>query len=274
VVGGEKRSRTGAKTVILAGGLITGLGGGQMATPLSMFDIVEAFQKQKGCPVCLLIRRKVEQFIHAMLFEHIIRPHMHDAFRAGRGLCNTHAWQMSRFNGALLNIAVYYRGTINQLLTSLDEPGAAMPIRFGLGRLVGKGGPSSSVADRLEPTGSCVVCEARAEIQELHTRTIGQHISDSRLSDAYRQSLYGLCLPHFRLALRYTQTAADQRILVDIQRTLWEALMAELDEFKEMHDHRHTGEWMGMEGDSWLRALKAMAGEEGIFGIDPTADEI
>jgi len=77
-----------------------------------------------------------------------------------------------------------------------------------------------------------------------------------------------LCLPHFRMALRHTTNPADHRALVDVQRAVWEKLLDELDAFKEMHDHRHTGERMGGEGDSWLRALKGLAGEEGIFGID------
>lgn len=239
-----------------------------MVTPLIMFDIIEAFEKRAGCPVCLLIRRRVRQAMNTILFEHIVSPHVHEAFRAGRGLCNVHAWQISKFNGALLNISIFYRGALNQVLGMLDGSVPAVPARGGLARLGWAAGSSSPLADHLEPTGPCVACEARRESQELHVRTIGEHISDERLTTAYRSSAHGLCLPHFRMALRHTKNADDHRILVEVQRAAWEKLLDELDTFKAMHDYRHTGERMGSEGNSWLRALKSLAGEEGVFGLD------
>jgi len=241
-----------------------------MVTPLSLFDLAEAFAKP-GCPVCRLTKGNVEHYVYNLLFEGIIHPENHEAFRAGRGLCNAHAWLLTDFKGALLNTGIYYRGTISDLLKALDSPAASVArsgnaARRGLSRLVGGGKPSSALAARLEPIGPCVACKVRATSEELYTRTIGEQINDRRLAEPYRTS-EGVCLPHFRMALRHTQNAADERALVEIQRGIWEALIKELDEFKEMHDHRHTGEYMGEEGDSWLRALRAMAGEQGMFGM-------
>jgi hypothetical protein len=240
-----------------------------MTTPLSLFDLVEAFGKP-GCPVCRLTRKDVEGYLHSLLFEGFRFPENHERFRAGRGLCNAHAWQMAdSFKGALLNIGVYYRGAVKNAIQALEAPPAAAA-RSGLARLLGGGEPSSAVAASLEPTGPCVACEIRVTSEKLYTRTIGEHITDRRLADAYRAS-NGVCLPHFRTALRYAR-GAGERELVAIQRGIWEALIAELDEFKEMHDHRHTGEWMGEEGDSWLRALRSLAGEMGMFGVDDSLD--
>ncbi len=241
-----------------------------MSTPLSLFDLVEVFPKP-GCPVCRMTRKDVDQYLHSLLFEGFRFPENHERFRAGRGLCNSHAWQLAdSFRGAILNIGVFYRGAVNSLLKDLEKaPGAAA--RSGLSRLLGGSAePTSAKADRLEPTGPCVACEIRVTSEKLYTRTLGEHISDQRLADAYRAS-DGVCLPHFRTALRYAQGANEQQ-LIAIQRGIWEHLIADLDEFKEMHDHRHTGEWMGEEGDSWLRALRSMAGESGMFGVDDSLE--
>ena len=238
-----------------------------MTTPLSLFDLAEAFAKP-GCPVCRLTRHNVESNLHGLLFEGIIHPENHDAFRVSRGLCNSHAWLLADFKGALLNTAVYYRGALNDLLKDLDASSPAPAARSGLARLMGGGKPASAVADRLEPHGACMACKVRITSETMYTRTIGEHIQDERLAKAYRASQGGICLPHFRMALRHTPSPADERALVDIQRAIWESLRDELDLFKEMHEHHHTGEYMGEEGDSWLRVLRGMAGEQGMFGVD------
>ncbi|MBN2472547.1 MAG: hypothetical protein JXN59_17610 [Anaerolineae bacterium] len=246
-----------------------------MATPLSMIDLIESFRKP-GCPVCRITKKDVESFLHSMLFEGYKFPETHERFRAGRGLCNAHAWQMAEsFRGALLNIGLYYRGALNAMLRDLDGAGQpAAAARSGLSRFLSGGGggaPGSALADALEAPKSCVACEIRVTSEALYTRTIGEHISNPKLAEAYRAS-EGVCLPHLRMALR-AATPADQRVIIAIQRGIWEALLKDLDQFAEMHDHRHTGEYMGAEGDSWLRALRGMAGEDGMFGMDDRAEK-
>lgn len=246
-----------------------------MSTPLSMIDLTEAFSKD-GCPVCRMAKKDAEVYLHSLLFEGYRFPENHDKFRAGRGLCNSHAWFMEKqYRGALLNIATYYRGALNDVLKILEKgapDSGGQPGGGFLGRLTGGGAaPSSPLANKLEPTGPCVACEIRASSEKRNCRTVGEFITNERLNKVYRGS-QGLCLPHFREALRAAPDAPRQKELVAIQRDIWLALLAELDEFREMHDHRHTGEWMGEEGDSWLRVLQAMAGGEGMFGVDASVD--
>lgn len=246
-----------------------------MATPLSMIDLIDSFRKP-GCPVCRMTKKDVDSFLHSTLFEGYKFPETHERFRAGRGLCNAHAWQLAdNFRGAILNIGLYYRGALNDMLRDLDKGGAGQPAaaaRSGLSRFLGGGGSSaasSPQADALEAPKSCMACEIRTTSEALYTRTIGEHITHPKLEAAYRAS-EGVCLPHLRMALR-AATPTDQRTIITIQRGIWDALLAELDQFVEMHDHSHTGEYMGEEGDSWLRVLRGMAGEQGMFGVDESA---
>ena len=43
-----------------------------------------------------------------------------------------------------------------------------------------------------------------------------------------------------------------------------QSLLAELSEFIRKHDYRFTGEGMGEEGTSWIRAIEMVAGKWGI----------
>jgi hypothetical protein len=243
-----------------------------MVTPLSLFSLIDMMKKD-GCPVCRQTYNDVESYLHSLFFEGYKFPENHDQFRAGRGLCNAHAWQAAEsFKGALLNIATFYRGALHEVIQALDSPTVGGAARSGLSRLFGgETAPSSPLADKLEATGPCVACKIRATSEQLYTRTIGENATDQRLTKAYKDS-DGLCLPHFRMALRYARGSAEQQALVTLQRGVWETLLADLDTFREMHDHRRTGEYMQVERDSWLRVLRGMAGEDRMFGVDDSAD--
>jgi hypothetical protein len=52
--------------------------------------------------------------------------------------------------------------------------------------------------------------------------------------------------------------------LWEVQRACMQALNEELREFIRKHDYRFTGEGMGTEGTSWIRAIAMVAGKQGI----------
>ena len=231
-----------------------------MTKPFSYYDLIEWFAKP-GCAICNLLLRDAERFLDSLLYEYVTETETNNAVRAGRGFCNAHSWQLTQFRGGVLGIAILYEAALDEVLTITEQAQAAPS---GLSRLLNKSGvPALSRA--LEPTGPCLACEVVAQSEKDYTQAIGRYVDDEGMEAAYRQS-DGLCLPHFRQALRETQY---QERLTSIQVAHWSKLKGELQEFMRKNDFNFRDEAMGAEGDSWLRAIGRMSGEKGVFGLMP-----
>ncbi len=235
---------------------------------MSYFDLIEEFPKP-GCVVCNLLLRDVDRFLDSLLYERVNEPDTHRAFRASRGLCEEHGWQLMRYRGGSTGIAILYQAALDEVLKIVDETIPAPASPTGLSRfLPGNGDLSGSLlADRLQARGSCMACALMAGSEAGYVRLLAEKIGDSRLQDVYRAS-DGLCLPHFRQVLRQVRNPDHLRQLVSLQITIWEKLKAELMEFIDKNDHRRIREALGPEGDSWQRAIARMAGEKGVFGVE------
>jgi len=223
--------------------------------PFSYYDLLEAFARP-GCAICNLLLRDAERFLDSLLYEYVTDPDTNRAVRAGRGFCNAHSWQLTQYRGGVLGIAILFDAALDEVITVSDQTQAA---RAPLSRLRSNGSPLSRA---LEPTGPCLACEVMAKSEHDYTETLGRYIDDEALETAYGQS-EGLCLPHFRQALRET---AQQERLAAIQVGHWRRLKGELEEFIRKNDFNFADEAMGAEGDSWLRTIARMSGERGVFG--------
>jgi hypothetical protein len=239
-----------------------------MSTPLNYYDLVETFTTP-GCAVCHLVLRDVDRHLDSLLYEYVNDPDTHRAFRNARGLCNTHGWQLIGYMGASLGTTILYRATVVEVLKIIDRTPLDTITSSGLARLLGTNAESSSaaLADSLEPTSQCPVCAFLVNVEGSYLNTFMQHISDTQLQKVFEAS-DGLCLPHFRQALRTTAELASIKFIVETQRAIWTRLKGELEEFqaKSGQDRRH--EPMGSEGDSWRRAIGRMSGESGVFSLD------
>jgi hypothetical protein len=229
-----------------------------MTKPFSYYDLIEWFANS-GCAVCNLLLRDGERFLDSLLYEYVTETETNQAIRAGRGFCNAHSWQLTQYRGGVLGIAILYEAALDEVITITQQ---ASQGSSGLSRLLNKNGVSS-LSRALEPTGPCLACEVLAQSERDYTQAIGRYIDEADMDKAYRQS-DGLCLPHFRMALRETP---HQERLIAIQMTHWGKLRAELQEFMRKNDFNYAAEAMGVEGDSWLRAIARLSGEKGVFGL-------
>ncbi len=233
-----------------------------MTKPFSYYDLIEWFAKP-GCAICNLLLRDGERFLDILLYEYVTEPETNAAIRAGRGFCNAHSWQLTQYRGGVLGIAILYEAAVDEVMTLTQQ---AQPNQGGLSRLLNRSGVSP-LSHALEATGPCLACEVLAQSERDYTQAIGRYVDEADMEAAYKQS-DGLCLPHFRLALRETP---HQERLTAIQMSHWSKLKADLQEFIRKNDFNFRDEAMGAEGDSWLRAIARMSGERGVFGLTPRA---
>lgn len=222
-----------------------------LTKPLAYYDLIETFPNP-GCAVCTLMKRDGDRLLDSLLYERVMEPDSHRAFRTARGLCNEHAWQLMSYKGGSLGIATLYNATVDEVLKTLRN-------------VPQKGAP---LADKLEPTSTCMACKLLADSERDYLHVFQRYISDPRVWAAFESSPEGFCLPHFRLALRQSYPPDLLRKIVETQKVNWERLRANLLEFIDKNRHERMHEEMGAEKDSWQRAIAAMAGANGMFGIE------
>ncbi|MBI5671550.1 MAG: hypothetical protein HZC41_26460 [Chloroflexi bacterium] len=232
-----------------------------MTLPFSYYDLIEACA-QPGCPVCSLLLRDAHRFIDSLLYEYVTKPSTNDTFRAARGLCNVHNWQLTRFGSQVLGIAILQDAALDEVLKLIEaNPAQASS---ALSRWLGSNA-RPALADRLEPERPCPVCESVAETEKMYLDTLNTYLGNERFQSAFRDSA-GLCLPHFRAALRQVADADALERLLTLQTTIWQQLKRELETFITKNDYRYAGDPMGVERDSWLRAISTLAGKDEVFG--------
>ena len=223
-----------------------------MTTPFGYYDLLETFP-QPGCAVCRLLQRDVERFLDTLLYEHPIDRITQSNFRASRGLCHEHTWQLPRYNNALA-VAILYDAVLDEVM----RIGTQSPERpSGLARLRGT---INALANALAPQQPCPACVVRDDAGIRYLQIIGEYVGEERFGGAFRQS-DGFCLPHFRGALRFAPDSESARILASVQNANWSKLKGELELFLHRMD-AHYQERMGDEATSWLRTLARIAGEK------------
>ncbi len=236
-----------------------------MSKPLGYFDVKEALN-ESGCPVCRLEAHTADTAIDSLLWESVNDVPTRHQLNAARGYCHLHAEKMVR-NGAALGVSILMRDVVHTVAEILStgtfqaSPGLAM--RQKLPVLNHRNSPATAaLVKALSPQTECPICVIQHAAGIRYLRTLVEFfIGVDALSEDYRHS-DGLCLPHFRQALRFVTAAATFDALADAQWHIWQQLTDQLDEFIRKNDHRFQHEKMGRESDAWQRALKTVSGNE------------
>lgn len=228
------------------------------------YDLREALA-QTGCAVCRLLERDGEKFLDALLYEYSADAQTHKAFRAARGLCNHHGWDLTHHVGSALQIAVLYRASLDETLKQFDRGVSPADL---LARLVKRfrgeaEAAALQFAEALEPTRPCLACEYHNKAQQAYLHTLAEHLNDSALEKAYQDS-DGLCLPHTQMLLRLINDANILQKVITQQRRSWQKVFDQLTLFMDHYRAENADQMMGDEGDSWKRAVAILAGSEGL----------
>ncbi len=237
-----------------------------MVTPHSFFDLVETFPSP-GCAICNLVKKDVNRFLDFVLYERVTKPDTQATFRAARGLCDQHGWQLPDYKGGVLGVAILYRACVDEVLQIIEESPVSTE-RAGIVRRLASNtdAQAATLANQLDPDGPCPACALLQEREDEYQEIMAKYISDTRMEETFRNS-DGLCLRHFQGVLRQIRDGRERDLLVSIQVEHFEALRDDLEQFINQHDYRHIDEEMARERDSWLRAIARLGGEKGVFGL-------
>lgn len=233
-------------------------------TPLGYFDLIETFPNS-GCAVCNLLKRDMHNLLDSLLYEYVVDPDMHDTFRAARGLCNEHSWQLAEM-GNVMGIGILYQAVLDEVLKVMRQNPFGGNTQNSLSRRLFSQSSNGALADALEPKQACYACESQNDYEARYLGVLVDQLTTDKMQTAFRDS-EGLCLEHFKQALGYAQDKTRSQLLVEIQREIWEGLYTELSDFVRKYEFKYADQQMGAEGDSWLRTVARMSGEKGIFGM-------
>jgi hypothetical protein len=241
-----------------------GLRGLRGSKPFSYFDLIDMLE-QPGCPICNLLLQKCDRYINSIFSEMLLDPETHQAFRSRIGLCAEHSARAAEQIGCTLEIAMLYAVGLEEVVQAMSD---GLPSGSGktLGNLSKHNGKRKNLESRLAPTAACMVCSYLNECESRYIDTLGKHIRDPKVSNAFEDS-EGLCLPHFRMTLINAPNAPAREQLIAIHKEIWTTLKEELDSFIAKNNYLHKHEINPREGDSW-RKVTRIAGNSGVFGPD------
>jgi hypothetical protein len=239
-------------------------------TPMDYFELIETFPRP-GCAMCNLLKRDVDRHIDGLVYGFMDTDEMRAAFSAARGLCSEHGWllRQNKF-GNVLGIAKLYAAALDEVLSILETEHVPMTPqnKSRLERLLNseRQGSAAPLADRLEPTARCMVCERLDEREADYAQIFDQYLLDERFRQAFEGSS-GLCLPHVRHVLRRLTDPARVETLIAVQVRIWTELQAQVESFAAKQNYEHIHELTETEGDSWVRAIARLGGERSLFGL-------
>lgn len=230
------------------------------AASINYHNVMQACN-ELGCPLCRLAENSVDAYLRALMYELVTDPEARDQIRDTLGFCNPHAHRLLTFTGSALGIGIIYRDVVNTVIEQLEAvrflPPHGPPFR--------RAAAGEAALQALSPRKPCAVCDQQEKMELLALRAMVDGLGDEQLQAALRASA-GLCLPHLRRALGAVRSPAAFDTLVAISRDRYAALRSELDEYIRKNDYRFQHEGMGAEGNSWQRAVHAMAGSPALNG--------
>ncbi|HEX2620809.1 MAG TPA: hypothetical protein VHL11_11695 [Phototrophicaceae bacterium] len=232
------------------------------------YDLLELFEQPgTGCAICARVKMEGERYMTAMLYEYATDYGSHQIFRAARGLCNLHAWQMSHSREGMINVALFYEGAVDEVLSILNQSTRITPGNVAgsmLGRIFG-GTEGEALAEKLAAEKPCPCCEIMTAAETRHIDAVVDGLGDDRFVRAFQKS-DGFCLPHLGMVLQSVKDPTAASVVIQRQKEIWSKLKDELRVYINLYGLNGEGQARGSDTSSWLRAIANLAGDVGVFG--------
>lgn len=220
---------------------------------LPYYIVLEALRQAVGCPLCSIEVESTKHYLDGLLYESVNDPGVRRNLIASKGYCQRHAHILASFKSGL-GTAILYRDQVELFLEFLKTVR-----RPGVRRLR----PSATAA--WSKRAQCPACRLEGESRERHAAVLIEGLADDQMRAAF-DSCPGLCVPHFLFVYDRIASPGTRDYVLGTQQRKFAALQEQLDDFIARHDYRRLKDGFGEVGDSWLRALRLMVGENGGHG--------
>lgn len=198
---------------------------------------------QPGCPVCRIAEKETRRYLESLFYEYVNDTEVRKELRRSLGFCNLHTWQVVDQNlGNALGFAILYDDLTEHVANLLKQTNKSV-VR----------------ASKLISSQQCPACRLWEKNSQSQVELILQQLEDPDLLNALQHS-EGLCLPHLTRVIALSKETQDIDPLLVMHIEKLTALCAELKEFIRKNDHRFMHEPAESESDSWVRALRSLAG--------------
>jgi hypothetical protein len=207
-------------------------------------------------------------YLDTLFYEQVTDVGVRRKLRQARGLCNWHSERVRHLTMAALGVAIIAQDLLEEEIARLAE----LP-RRPFWRRVTTGALAQVSAQRLSAylrgwrhRHACPACQAVGEHEQHALETILNFLNEEVFALRFHATAFGVCLPHLVRVAECLPSHPALITLIEVQRSKYATLIAELDEFCRKHDYRFSHETWGLESDSWQRAIEVLAGKAGLFG--------
>ncbi len=218
------------------------------------YEVMEALRDSKACAVCVILEKNSKRHLEALMYESVNDPTVRAPLVKSHGFCRKHTLRLIEC-GDPLGLAILYQDQISCLqreLDSLERPKPALK----------KALESLGAGKKARPwrrDEACPECLVEREWETRNIAVLAGWIGEPEMMKAIERGV-GLCAQHLLLTAAACETEERKALLIKAHRAKIEGLKAELAEFVRKNEYRASAESIGKEADSWLRALKSIAG--------------
>lgn len=197
------------------------------------YDDFMGLFSQGDCPICLMRKNWLEEFIDAFLYEGVNDRKMRKRIKENGGICPRHAHAMME-QGDPLAHAIIYSDLIEDYLKDLDGKKKA----------------------------GCLVCDLERQSDEVILKSFLDFFQNSlEFSERFSQTGACICRPHLKQLKCMTRNKVLIQDLYRIQTQNLERTRQCLEEIKRKTDYRFSREALTEEEKTaWQRAVKLMVG--------------
>jgi hypothetical protein len=197
------------------------------------YELLDAM-KERGCPLCFLLEMFTERYIDNLLYENVNDTNLRTKLVTSGGFCKEHSKKILRFGykGYALGISILYKDLADAYIRDLNR-------------------------GTLTPNRSCIICEVTKNLEDRLIEELLKDIKEYEFYQAYRNSS-GLCMTHLSKVLSLSKDKETKDIFLEISALKLKEISDQLAEFIRKQDYRFREETIGVEGDSWIRAIEML----------------